>query len=169
MTRTELDLIRRALQLLHKIVPDDDEPCAVYAAARRCPVILFAKRYLMRQPGADATTDELWKFYAEIAASGELEPLSKAEFLRRLTGAMLAVFGANKCHSIRRDKQTVRGFKSVNLRMDTCSPSVLEIEPEGDEVSGTGWAELSGGKLTGRIAFHLGDESGFVAQKAANS
>lgn len=37
---------------------------------------------------------------------------------------------------------------------------------EGDEVSGSGWAELSGTKLTGRIAFQSGDESGFVAQKA---
>lgn len=37
---------------------------------------------------------------------------------------------------------------------------------EGDEVSGKGWAELNGSKLTGRIAFHLGDESGFVAQKS---
>jgi hypothetical protein len=40
---------------------------------------------------------------------------------------------------------------------------------EGDEVSGNGWAELSGGKLTGRIAFHLGDESGFVAEKAGKA
>ena len=38
----------------------------------------------------------------------------------------------------------------------------------GDEVSGKGFAELSGGKLTGKIAFHQGDESGFVAQKARN-
>jgi hypothetical protein len=37
---------------------------------------------------------------------------------------------------------------------------------EGDEVSGRGWAELEGRKLTGRIAFHQGDESGLVAQKA---
>ena len=38
---------------------------------------------------------------------------------------------------------------------------------EGDEVSGSGWAELDGAKLTGKIAFHLGDESGFVARKGA--
>jgi len=37
---------------------------------------------------------------------------------------------------------------------------------EGDEVSGRGWAKLSGGQLTGSIAFHLGDESEFVAEKA---
>jgi hypothetical protein len=40
---------------------------------------------------------------------------------------------------------------------------------EGDEVSGNGWAELNGGKLTGRIAFHLGDGSGFVAKKAGKA
>ncbi|HEV2394760.1 MAG TPA: hypothetical protein VG146_20605 [Verrucomicrobiae bacterium] len=37
---------------------------------------------------------------------------------------------------------------------------------EGDEVSGRGWAEPEGGRLTGRIVFHLGDESGFVAQRS---
>jgi hypothetical protein len=37
---------------------------------------------------------------------------------------------------------------------------------EGDEVSGRGWAELNSGRLTGRIAFRHGDESGFVARKA---
>ena len=35
---------------------------------------------------------------------------------------------------------------------------------EGDEVYGSGWAELLGGKLTGRIGFLQGDESGFVAR-----
>ena len=40
---------------------------------------------------------------------------------------------------------------------------------EGDEVSGRGWAELHGGKLTGRIAFNFGDESGFVAKKAGKA
>jgi hypothetical protein len=40
---------------------------------------------------------------------------------------------------------------------------------EGDEISGSGWAELNGRKLTGRIAFDLGDESGFVAEKAGKA
>jgi hypothetical protein len=39
---------------------------------------------------------------------------------------------------------------------------------EGDEVSGRGWAEVEARKLTGKIAFHHVDESGFVAQKARN-
>lgn len=36
---------------------------------------------------------------------------------------------------------------------------------EGDEVSGRGWAEAQGNRLTGRTVFHRGDESGFVATK----
>jgi hypothetical protein len=45
----------------------------------------------------------------------------------------------------------------------------FEGSDEGDEVSGEGWAEITAGKLTGRIAFQLGDESGFVAQKAGKA
>jgi len=37
---------------------------------------------------------------------------------------------------------------------------------EGDEVSGRGWAVVEGDRLRGRIYFHHGDESGFVAEKA---
>jgi len=40
---------------------------------------------------------------------------------------------------------------------------------EGDEVCGRGWAELDGDKLTGRIAFHQGDESGYVARRAGKA
>ena len=38
---------------------------------------------------------------------------------------------------------------------------------EGDEVSGRGWAKAEGKKLTGRIIFHQGDESGFEAAKGS--
>jgi hypothetical protein len=37
---------------------------------------------------------------------------------------------------------------------------------EGDEVSGRGWAVLDGERLRGRIYFHDGDESGFIAGKS---
>ena len=64
-------------------------------------------------------------------------------------------------------------FGAVNValdwRLDTKGGRVeftFEGFDEGDEVSGRGWAELKDGKLTGRITFHLGDESGFVARKA---
>ena len=36
---------------------------------------------------------------------------------------------------------------------------------EGDEVAGRGWTKAHGAGLTGRIAFHQGDESGFEAAK----
>jgi hypothetical protein len=67
-------------------------------------------------------------------------------------------------------------FGAVNLTLDwrrNTKGNRLDFTfdgfDEGDEVSGRGWAELDGGKLTGRIAFHLGDESGFEAQKASKS
>jgi hypothetical protein len=37
-----------------------------------------------------------------------------------------------------------------------------EMEP----VQGRGWAVVEGDKLKGKIFFHLGDESGFVAKRA---
>ena len=61
---------------------------------------------------------------------------------------------------------------TLDWRLDATENRVdfsFEGFDEGDEVSGNGWAELSGGKLTGRIAFHQGDESGFVAQKAGKA
>ena len=61
---------------------------------------------------------------------------------------------------------------SLDWRVDTNESRVefaFEGFDEGDEVSGNGWAELNGKKLTGRIAFHLGDESWFVAQKAGKA
>ncbi len=40
-------------------------------------------------------------------------------------------------------------------------------DDEGDEVSGSGTARLTGpDKLTGKLRFHGGDESGFVARRA---
>jgi len=61
---------------------------------------------------------------------------------------------------------------SLDWRVDAAGNRVdfvFEGFDEGDEVSGTGWAEVNGGKLTGRIAFHSGDESGFVAEKAGKA
>ena len=37
---------------------------------------------------------------------------------------------------------------------------------EEDPVSGRGWATVDGDRLTGRIFFHQGEESGFVAARA---
>lgn len=38
-------------------------------------------------------------------------------------------------------------------------------QDEGDEVSGRGWAKVEDDRLRGRIYFHDGDESGFIAGK----
>jgi hypothetical protein len=44
-----------------------------------------------------------------------------------------------------------------------------EGSDEGDPASGRGWAVLEeGGALRGRIFFHLGDDSGFTAVRAAS-
>lgn len=61
---------------------------------------------------------------------------------------------------------------SLDSRVDATGNRVgfsFEGFDEGDEVSGSGWAELNDQKLTGRIAFHLGDTSGFMAQKAGKA
>jgi len=113
MTPNEINLARRALELLHRLL--QDEPQVVDSTPRRCPVAQFARRYLVRDPSGEVTCTGLWQFYHEVAAAGEVEPLSKSEFLRRLPGVMEATFGVKKCHNIRRGTQTVRGFKSVTI------------------------------------------------------
>ncbi len=117
MTRSEIELIQQALHALHKLVPED-EPRASDPRPRPCPIITFAQRYLVRQPGTDMSSAQLWTFYEEVAAAGEVEPLTKQEFLRALPGAMAGVFGVRNCHTIKRDGHTLRGFKSVTIRED---------------------------------------------------
>jgi hypothetical protein len=39
-------------------------------------------------------------------------------------------------------------------------------QDEGEEVVGRGWALLEGDRLRGRIYFHCGDESGFLAERS---
>jgi len=121
MTKSEIDLISSALELLHKLVPDDPL-CAYDPTPRRCPVEAFARHYLMREPGSSVTSSELWQFYAEIAASGELELLTKGEFLHHLPRAMDAVFGIKKSHDIKRAGGRQRGFKGVGISEETSGP-----------------------------------------------
>ncbi len=42
----------------------------------------------------------------------------------------------------------------------------FEGSDEGDPVSGRGWALVQGSEMTGRIYFHLGDDSGFKATRS---
>ncbi|MGO8928085.1 MAG: hypothetical protein ACLQU3_14530 [Limisphaerales bacterium] len=129
MTSQERDLVRRALNLLHRLMPPE-EPYAGYPVRPDCPVALFARRFLLREPASDLTSAELRTFFAEVSASGEVEPLSKAEFLSRLPAVMESVFGARKCHNIQRNGRRVRGFRGVGIRLDTCAPATMELEPE---------------------------------------
>ena len=49
-----------------------------------------------------------------------------------------------------------------------CVEFTWEGEDEGDQVSGRGWAGLTeDGSLGGHLFFHLGDDSGFRAVRAA--
>lgn len=66
-------------------------------------------------------------------------------------------------------------FGYVHGYMD-CRPGTRDSEPaiewtwdgndECDPAQGWGWAVLKDGELHGMIAFHQGDESGFVAKRA---
>jgi hypothetical protein len=129
MTTQQTDLVRRALSLLNGLVPSG-EPCACDGRPRRCPATQFAARYLIREAAGDMTSQELWRFFVEVTTSGELEPLSKAEFLRRLPAAMESVFGARKCHGIDRAGRRVRGFRCIGIRLDADPVKMLEPEPE---------------------------------------
>jgi hypothetical protein len=129
MTRCELDLIRRSLELLHRLVPDV-EPRAVDLTPRRRPLSLFAKRYLVRDPARDLTSAQLWEFYAEVVASGEVDPLSRPEFLRRLPAVMESLYNVRKSHNIQRSGGRVRGFKGITIREHVFPPTALELEPE---------------------------------------
>lgn len=69
----------------------------------------------------------------------------------------------------------VMEFGAVNCDVDCRVEEFAGIEhlefsflgmDEGEEVSGRGWAVLDGEGLRGRIYFHHGEESGFVAGKS---
>ncbi len=120
MTSEESVLIHQALEVLNRLVRDG-EPWTSRPTPRPQPVEIFARNYLSPDPADDLTTAELWQFYREIVAAGELEPLTKQAFLRALPDVMAMVFGARKCHSIKRDGKSVRGFKSVTIREENLS------------------------------------------------
>ena len=67
-------------------------------------------------------------------------------------------------------------FGCVEAELDwRCEADAERVEftfsgfDEGDEVTGRGWAKAHDAGLTGRIAFHHGDESGFEAAKENRS
>jgi len=64
----------------------------------------------------------------------------------------IAVSGGLDCRYLTRDGQQTVEFS-------------WEGTDEMDQRSGRGWAVLEGDRLTGRFYFHLGDDSGFTAEK----
>lgn len=76
--------------------------------------------------------------------------------------------------TIRKDDQGEFQFGAVEGNMDCRIEQFGEIErlefswegsDEGDLVSGRGWAVVNDNELHGRLYFHLGDDSSFIAKK----
>lgn len=118
MNQSEIEIARQAIQLLRTLVPDDkirtENP-----GTRRCPVTQFVERHLKSELGSDMTTAELWRFYSEVAAAGELESVTRHQFLKSLPVTMRAIFGVNKCHRVVRNGRNLRGFRGINIRFET--------------------------------------------------
>ena len=79
------------------------------------------------------------------------------------------------CISIARDNDGHFQFGAVESNMDYRIEEYENTErleflwegfDEGNSVSGRGWAILDGDKLNGRIYFHMGDDSSFVAVRS---
>ena len=115
MKRSEIKTVQRAIELLHRLLPPGPSPSSALAPSTN-PVMLFVQNYLVREPASDLSTAELWCFYREVAAAGELPPLARQAFQTALPAAMGAVLGVKKCHRLNRDGHNVRGFKGVELR-----------------------------------------------------
>ncbi|MBN1629679.1 MAG: hypothetical protein JW990_07945 [Thermoleophilia bacterium] len=62
------------------------------------------------------------------------------------------VSGQMDCREVERD-----GKPAIEFSWEGCD--------EMDPASGRGWAVLEGKTLTGRLFFHMGDDSGFVARR----
>ena len=115
MTESEKESIHRAIEVL-QTVASGAAPRPEDSSTRPCPVVRFARQYLMRDPGADITVDDLWSFYHEVAVAGEAELMTRRQFYRILPRAMEEAFGVKKSHSVRRDNGARRGFKTVTIR-----------------------------------------------------
>ena len=76
--------------------------------------------------------------------------------------------------SINRDQQGWIAFIAVEAHIDyrvavrDGHPAIefsFQGTDEGDEVSGRAWAVLEGERLRGRLFFHMGDDSSFIAER----
>ena len=131
MNETESNLLKRAVAILQSLIA---EPTAL-DSRWRCPVQKFAKNFLQLDPASDLTCAELFEFYEEVVATGKIEPISRSQFLRYLPGVIEVTFGAKKCHAIKREGRSARGFKGIDIRREACPVCSfvvgdLPIEPE---------------------------------------
>ena len=122
MTELENELILRAIELLQKLVPDGT-PRPQRPASRPCPVLDFARRYLMRDPADEMTTAELWQFYEELASVGEVEVLGRRAFERALPGAMEETFQGIRLgkDGYKRSRAAVK-WRGISERERLCKP-----------------------------------------------
>jgi hypothetical protein len=120
MTKIESETIRRVVQLLQRFLPEY-EPRMVPSTTRSSPVFRFAKEYLAPDTSDELSCHDLWRFFSEIVAAGDLPPMPKTAFFRELPAIMESVFGVKRSHSIKRAGKTVRGYKGVTIRDDDVS------------------------------------------------
>jgi hypothetical protein len=100
MTKTEVQAVRRAISILGSQI---DVPVECAPVPRQSPVRRFVEDYLVADPNADLSCDEIWKFFQEVVAAGELSPMRKAVFLRQLPILMQEAVQARKSHHIWRE------------------------------------------------------------------
>lgn len=113
MTKSELETIQNAIQLLERLIPKKEEPDI--AGISRSSVYRFTKNYLTQASLGEMSCAELWSFFSEAVAAGMLPSMQKTAFFRELSTAMKLIYGIKKSHNIRREGKTVRGFKGVEI------------------------------------------------------
>jgi hypothetical protein len=129
MNQSEIDVARRAIQLLSTLLPDVQGRTGG-PTPQHLPVNRFVQEYLANDSTADLACEEAWQFFQEIAQAGGLPSLRKAAFLRQLPIEMDAVFGVKKCHGIERAGSRVRGFRGVGIRLDLSAPATVDREAD---------------------------------------
>lgn len=125
MNKIEIDVLNQAVALLRSLT---EKPTAA-TSTPGCPVKRFVEGYLTRHANMFVTCADLYQFYEGLAAAGKAEPLLSAEFFRRLSPAMEAVFGVKKCHNLLGPQGRVRGFHGVAFRIDGRPITREELEP----------------------------------------
>jgi hypothetical protein len=125
MTKLEHDTIRRTINTLQRMLPDD-EPRMIPSSSRKASLIRFTTKYLAATSSGDLSCYELWAFYSEVAAAGRVPPMPKTLFFRELPAALEAAFGLKKSHNVKRNGKPVRGFQGIEILevdLDTAPPA----------------------------------------------